>query len=142
MINMIIDATNMIVGRLGSVVAKKALLGEKIDIVNAEKAIVSGRKPVVLRRMKERVSKGYWSKGPHFKRAPDLLLKRMIRNMLPFKQPKGEAALKRIMCWIGVPDQFKNKKVEIVEQARMPKLPDTTYVTIEEISSFLGGNVD
>jgi large subunit ribosomal protein L13 len=142
MIEMLIDATNMIVGRLGSVVAKKALLGERIDIVNAEKAVISGRKPVVLQRMKERVSKGYWSKGPHFKRAPDLLLKRMIRNMLPFKQPKGEAALKRIMCWIGVPEQFKDKKAETVEQARIPKIPGTSYVTIDEISRFLGGNVD
>lgn len=142
MIEMLIDAENLIVGRLGAVVAKKALLGERIDIVNAEKAVVSGRRQVVLQRMKERVSRGYWSKGPHFRRNPDMLLKRMIRNMLPFKQPKGEAALKRIMCWVGVPEQFKDKKLETVEQARIPELPSTGYVTINEISRFLGGNVD
>ena len=139
---MLIDATDMIVGRLGAVVAKKALLGEAIDIVNAEKAVISGKRQEVLQRMKERVARGTWSKGPHFRRNPDMLLKRMIRNMLPFKQPKGIAALKRIKCWQGVPEQFKDKKPETVKEADISKLPTPNYVTINEISGFLGGKVD
>ena len=139
---MIIDATDLIVGRLGSVVAKKALLGEKIDIVNSEKAVISGRKHEVLKRMKEKVSRGTWSKGPHFRRDPDMLLKRMMRNMLPFKQPKGIAALKNIMCWQGVPEQFKGKTLETIKEASVARLPRPNYVTIKEISRFLGGNVD
>ncbi len=38
---MIIDANNMILGRLASFAAKKALLGEKIDVINCEKAVIS-----------------------------------------------------------------------------------------------------
>ena len=49
---MIIDATNLLVGRLATVVAKKALLGGKIDIVNAEKAIISGPKRLVINKYK------------------------------------------------------------------------------------------
>ena len=55
---MLIDANNKIVGRLGTVVAKKALLGEKIDIVNAENAVISGRKDVIFAKFKQKVSRG------------------------------------------------------------------------------------
>lgn len=139
---MIIDATDLIVGRLGTVVAKKALLGEKINIINAEKAVVSGKKDVVLDRIKTRLSRGTWSSGPHFKRNPDRLLKRMIRNMLPYKQPKGIIAYKRIMCWQGVPENFKDQKFETIEAANLSKLSVPNYITINEISKLIGGKVD
>ena len=38
------DAEQMIVGRLGAKVAKAALLGEDVIIVNAEKAVITGDK--------------------------------------------------------------------------------------------------
>ena len=37
----IIDANGLILGRLASDVAKRLLAGEKIDIVNAKKAVIS-----------------------------------------------------------------------------------------------------
>ena len=51
---MIIDASNLIAGRIATVVAKKALLGETIDIVNSEKAIVTGSKTQVFARFKQK----------------------------------------------------------------------------------------
>ncbi len=36
------DAEEMVVGRLGSKVAKAAILGDTVIIVNAEKAIITG----------------------------------------------------------------------------------------------------
>jgi large subunit ribosomal protein L13 len=137
---MLIDATNTIVGRLGSVVAKKALLGEKIDIINAEKAVISGKKAEVFAKFKQRVSRGTWAKGPHYKRAPDRLLKRMIRDMLPYKQPKGRAALKNIKCWQGAPEGFKDKPTSLKE-ADASKLM-VNSVSIKELSRFLGGKVE
>jgi large subunit ribosomal protein L13 len=41
---MIIDATNATLGRLASFVAKQALQGKKVIIVNSEKAIITGDK--------------------------------------------------------------------------------------------------
>ena len=38
----IIDATDLVLGRMANQVAKRLLQGEEIQIVNAEKAIVSG----------------------------------------------------------------------------------------------------
>ena len=46
----IIDADGHILGRLATYVAKRALLGDEIIVVNAEKAIISGRKEMVFKR--------------------------------------------------------------------------------------------
>ncbi|MBU2560872.1 MAG: 50S ribosomal protein L13 [Nanoarchaeota archaeon] len=138
---MIVDATDQIVGRLGAIVAKKALLGEKIDIVNAEKAVISGKKEVVLAKFKQKVARGTWAKGPHYIRAPDMLLKRLIRDMLPYKKPRGITAFKNIMCWQGIPAQFKDQKQVRFKEADASKLT-VSYVSIKNISRFLGGKVD
>ena len=48
----VIDATDLILGRLSSIIAKKALLGEKIDIINSENAVITGKKEFILRNYK------------------------------------------------------------------------------------------
>jgi large subunit ribosomal protein L13 len=136
---MIIDATNLIVGRLGTVVAKKVLLGEKVIIVNSEKAVITGKRPVVLAKFKQKILRGTWAKGPHFIRSPERLLKRMIRGMLPYKQARGLEAYKRIMCWVGTPDEFKGQKIETVKAADVSKMPNLDYVSLQELSKQVGG---
>ncbi len=49
----IIDAEGLIVGRLSSVVAKRLLDGGNVVIVNADKAIIIGRKDNIIQRYKE-----------------------------------------------------------------------------------------
>ena len=61
---MLLDANNLIVGRFGTFVAKKALLGERIDIINCEKAVISGRKEEVFAKYKKRRDIGAPRKGP------------------------------------------------------------------------------
>ena len=48
MINMIIDAKDLILGRLASFAAKQALLGETVDIVNAEESVITGNKRWII----------------------------------------------------------------------------------------------
>jgi large subunit ribosomal protein L13 len=138
---MLIDATNLIVGRLGSVVAKKALNGEKIDIINSENAVVSGGRNMVLAKFQRKYAMGTWAKGPHYIRSCDMLLKRLIRDMLPYKNPRGEEAFSNIMCWKGVPAQFKDKKATTIKEADAGKLT-IKYLSLKEIMKFLGGKVD
>ena len=40
----IIDASNLLLGRLASIIAKRLLSGEEIIVVNAEKAVISGNR--------------------------------------------------------------------------------------------------
>lgn len=135
---MIIDATNMIVGRLATVAAKKALMGEKVEIINSEKAIVSGRREMVFARFRQKYDRGAPLKGPYYPRMPERLVKRTIRGMLPWTKTKGREAYKRITCYIGVPDGMKGKKAEAIKGADASKLPTLRYITIEEVSKNLG----
>lgn len=134
---MILDATNQILGRMATEVAKKALLGEKIDIVNCEKAVISGNRSQILGEYKHRRERGTPAKGPFFPRMPERLVKRTIRGMLPYKQYKGELAFKRIKCYVGVPEEMKNEKFQKIEKADVEKLPNYKYITIKEICGSL-----
>lgn len=130
---MIVDATNLILGRMATVVAKKALLGEKIDIINCENTVISGNRDQILERYKHRRERGIPSKGPFFPRTPERLVKRTIRGMLPYKQSKGDLAFKRIKCHIGVPEEMKNEKPQKIEKAEVEKLPNYKYITVKEV---------
>ena len=134
----IIDATNCIIGRLGTNVAKRLLKGEEIIIVNSEKAIIAGKKRKIKEAYKQKREIGTYRKGPFFPRMPDKILKRTIRGMLPYQTPSGRKAFKRLRCYIDIPDEFKDKKLEKIEEA-LKKPVD--YITIEELSRSLGAKI-
>jgi len=134
----IIDAENMIIGRIATVIAKKALLGEEVNVVNCEKAVMSGNKDFILNKVKAKRERGRSTKGPFIHRRPDMFVRRAIRGMLPYKQSKGKVAFERVMCYLGVPDEFKDQKITKIEKADVTKLPTTKYVTVERICKFMG----
>ncbi|MBU0535770.1 MAG: 50S ribosomal protein L13 [Nanoarchaeota archaeon] len=138
---MIIDATDSILGRIATVAAKKALLGEKVDIVNCEKAIVTGNREQVLARFKQKIDFGIPLKGPYYNRMPDRMVRRVIRGMLPFRRDKGKKAFERVMCYIGVPEKLKGQKMEKIKEADISKTPSLRYVYIKEVSKFLGAKI-
>ncbi len=135
----VIDATGLVVGRMATKVAKLALMGEKINIVNSENAVFSGRREIVMKKFKERELRATPYKGPFRVRLPDRILRRAIRGMLPFKKARGREAFERIMCYIGVPNEFKDKKIETIESASIKHLKAQHSVTIGEISKLLRG---
>lgn len=136
---MIIDATNLIVGRMATYVAKQALLGEKIDIINSDKAVYSGNKDQIMAKFKQKRNLGAPLVGPYIHRKADRILRRSIRGMLPYKQSKGSDAYKRIMCYVGIPPEFEGKETKTVEEANVSKLPTVKYVTVGDVSKYLGG---
>ncbi len=138
---MIIDATDLIMGRIATKAAKSALMGEKVDIVNCESAVISGGKENILAKYKRFRDMGNPKFGPYMPRMPDRFLRRAIKRMLPYKQPKGKEAFKRIMCYIGVPDEFKDKKLDTVKEANMSKLPNVKYVTLKDVCKFMGAKI-
>jgi len=135
---MIIDATDLILGRLASFVAKKSLLGETIDIINCENAVVTGNKVLTFDEYKNKIKRGIPAHGPFFPRMPDMLVRRTIRGMLPYKRERGKEAFKRIKCYISVPEQLKGKKSETIAEANISGVPSLNYVTIREVCKKLG----
>lgn len=134
---MIIDATDMILGRLATYCAKKALEGEEVIIINAEKAIVSGNRTAIYRRYKFKNEVGNVTRGPYSSRMPDRLVRRTIRGMISWKTPKGKKAFKNIKVHIGDPESIKGKRMKLDEYSK-DNLRSGKYITIMEISKWLG----
>jgi large subunit ribosomal protein L13 len=101
----IVNAEELILGRMASIVAKRLLRGETITIVNAEKAVISGKRRSKVREAKEFLQVGHPRKGPFHYRRPDRIVRRTVRGMLPYKQPKGKQAYKRLKVFIGAPEE-------------------------------------
>ncbi len=136
-----IDATNAIAGRLASYVAKQALLGNAVNVFNCEKAVISGKPSVVRQKYYYRIFKtGRVFKGPFISRMPDRFVRRIIRGMVEHKQGRGKEAFDRIMCYIGVPVAFTDKKlVKVAKEAS--ELPKLKFQTVGELCTSLGGRV-
>ena len=134
---MIIDAKDAVLGRLSTYVAKQLLLGNKIDVVNCEEAIVSGKKQSILENYIRRIDRKAPTKGPYLYRRPDFFVKRTIRGMLPFKRARGRHAFGHIKCYIGMPENLKNEKAMILE-SNASKLHSTDYLKVKDICKAIG----
>ena len=136
----VINGDGLLLGRLASVLAQRALAGEKIAIVNVEKVIISGSRARVLsnyRHKRERGASGNrW--GPFVPRRPDHLMKRTIRGMLPYKRPRGVEAFKNIKAYVGVPAEFAGAAMEQPEEVHMNRLNNPNHVTLGAVCTFLG----
>lgn len=114
----VVDGTDIIFGRMATQVAKHALKGEEIHIINSEKLILNGKPLVTINKFLERKrakNKTDPEKSPKWPKVPHMLVKRMIRGMLPWKTKKGKEAYRRIMVYTGNPKEmkatdFKSKK--------------------------------
>ncbi len=130
----VIDATGSPVGRLATRLAKRLLEGEEIHVINAEKAIITGNMDEIKDRYLSRKERGGTKrKGPYFPRLPHLILKRTVRGMLPYQQPKGRKAYKRLKVYIGVPKELEGKEMEKIEYKK-----STNYITLKELSEYMG----
>ena len=135
----VIDADGNVIGRLCTSVAKKILSGEEVVIVNAEKAIVTGSKKAVFAEYKAKKDRGKVIHGPFYPRRADLILKRTVRGMLPWDHTAGRDAYRRLMVYVGVPKEFE--AAEKINLMAATKLSRDRYVTLSEVSEFLGSRV-
>lgn len=132
----VIDADNLILGRLASHCAKLLLNGDDVIIVNAEKTVISGSKKNITDDYLQKRRVGGPRKGPHYPRMPDRILKRTIRGMIPYKKPSGKIAYSRLKVHIGVPKELKDKKLITVAGASAEG--KVKYMHLGEVSKHLG----
>ncbi len=126
----IIDATNATLGRLASYAAKQSLLGKKVIILNSEKAIVTGRTKFTIKKYQTRRKKGGTAmRGPLISKLPERMVKRTIRGMLNYKEGRGREAFRRILCYKGVPEKYKDKKM-----LKAGKEKHCVYTDLAEVS--------
>jgi large subunit ribosomal protein L13 len=135
----LVNADGLILGRMASVVAKKLLNGENVIIVNAEKAVISGKKRSKIAEAKEFLEVGAPKRGPFHYRRPDRILRKTVRGMLPFKQPKGKNALKKLKVFISVPEDLKDQQMVSIEEAQAAKL-NGPHFTLADLAKQIGWN--
>ena len=136
----IIDAKGLILGRMASTVAKRLLNGDRIDIVYAEMAVVSGKRKMVIKERKEFLNVGGPTKGPFHYTQPNTIIRRTIRGMLPHRKARGREAYRRLKVHIGVPHELEGVKTESIKDAQVERLKGR-YVTVGEIAKNIGWKV-
>ncbi len=146
---LLLDARNKILGRFCSQVAKKALLGEKIVIINAKEAIISGSKRNIHEKYLDKLNISTATnprRGPFWPRRPDTFMRNVIKKMLPTKKIRGKDALKRVHVYIGaIPERFQNRyqtltptEIPFSDKKRLSYY--NKYITLENLCSRIGWN--
>ncbi|MCL4383564.1 MAG: 50S ribosomal protein L13 [Candidatus Marsarchaeota archaeon] len=136
------DAQKEILGRLGSIVAKELLNGKNIVIINAEKALITGSKKDIIKKYRTRlnlIEKANPTHSAYWSRRPDLLVKRVIRGMLPYRKPSGKAAYRRLNVFIGVPEHINTTNIIKLNIKDARKIFVRT-LSINDLSNLLGYN--
>lgn len=132
---MIIDAKGLIVGRLASFAAEKALAGEQVDIVNCDFAIITGNPNNAVALAKKKLKLGVVGQGPYFPKKPAGIMRRAVRGMLPFKRARGRAAYSRVKCYEGFPEEFKGKEIITLKELHS----DKKHITLARLCKLVSG---
>ena len=70
---------------------------------------------------------------------PDRFFRRLVRGMFPMQGSRGREAFARFMCYRGIPTEFKDKKLHVVDHASGSKLRTLKYISIGKLCKALGG---
>ncbi|VVC03336.1 50S ribosomal protein L13 [Candidatus Bilamarchaeum dharawalense] len=133
----VINGENMIFGRLASQIAKRLIKGEEVHLINAEKLVIVGNPEQITQRYLTKRGirhKGTPERSPVWPKVPHLLVKRMVRGMLPMKSSRGKTALGKLRVHTGNP-----KRLEVntnIENATFDGV--SKHVTIYEICKSIG----
>ena len=139
----IIDGKDMILGKVASYTAKQLLKKENVVLLNAGELIITGnKKDIVNKYLKRRTIKPKQnpSHRPQWPRVPNLLVRKVVRGMLPYRSQRGRDAYRRLRVYIGAPEELKakvkeEKAFEILKAKNIRK-----YITVNQLCEFLGYN--
>ena len=144
----VFDADGLVLGRLASAVADLLLKSarsdrdDKVVIINAEKAVVTGSSRSVLQNYHDKYALNHARKGPYFPRMPDMILKRTVRGMLPYqRKSSGRRALRNLRVEIGCPSHLVSDLPEghvAGDESKIRKSLPESFVRLGDISASLG----
>ena len=134
--DLVVDARDCILGRVASNVAQRALDGDTVAVVNAERAVITGRREEVLAKYQKRSELGS-DRGPYYPKRPDRIFKRAIRGMLPYQESRGREAFENVRVYVGNP---YDEDGEILDETSLDRLSNIKFITLGEIAEHLGAN--
>ncbi|WP_226041850.1 50S ribosomal protein L13 [Natrinema sp. DC36] len=139
--DLVVDAQDCILGRVASEVAQRALDGDRVAIVNAEDAVITGDEEDIFETYRTRLQLGS-DRGPYYPKRPDTIFKRSVRGMLPYKKTRGREALDSVRVYVGNPyEDDDDHETEVLEGTSLDRLSNIRFVHLREVSEQLGANV-
>ena len=137
---LVYDAADIQVGRLASIVAKKLLEGERVIVINVEKALFLGGDYVIedFRNRLKIKSHVHPRNTPRHPRRPDTIFRKVVRGMLPWKKPRGREAYKRLRVYLGVPPEYRNLKPLRFEEIDATKRLKHKWIYVGDLLKHLG----
>merc|ERR1711964_470063 len=83
-------------------------------------------------------------RGPFHHRSPSAMLYRTIRGMIPYKTKRGDAALKKLKVFEGVPHPYDKVKRQVIPNAlRLLRLkPHRRFTRLGDLSKLFGWKHD
>ena len=136
-VDVVVDARDCILGRVASEVAQQALDGDRVAVVNAEDAVITGNPESTMETYRKRAEVGSDS-GPYYPKRPDRIFKRAIRGMLPYKQDHGREAFENVRVYLGNP---YDEDGEVLDGTSLDRLSNIKFISLGQISEKLGANV-
>ena len=147
--DVVVDARDCIMGRVASQVAETALDGQSVAVVNAERAVITGREEQITEKYKKGVDIGN-DNGYFYPKRPDGIFKRTIRGMLPHKKQRGREAFENVRVYVGNPYDEDSPgaspgsgdavEAEVLEGTSLDRLSNIKFVTLADVSETLGAN--
>jgi large subunit ribosomal protein L13 len=136
----VVDATNCIAGRMCSHVSKLLLQGNRVTVVNAERAMLSGNRYKTINSYKEHLEINSVTNpihGPFHPRRPDTIISKMVRGMIPKRKSDGIEAFKHLRVYMGVPEAMKGASMKSFDDSKITK-PESYYISIAEVAKQIG----
>lgn len=140
----IVNAKDLILGRMCTQIAKRLILGERVVIINAQYAVLSGHRDNILKdyiashNVRTHTNP---TRGPFQAHRPDTFVRERLRCMLP-KNMRGKDALKRVHVYINGIPKAKEESYKGAEQWQLKKCSadqlERRSVTVREICDHMG----
>lgn len=145
----LLDATDKILGRFCSQVAKRALLGERIVIINAKDAIISGNQRNIHEKYLAKLNISTATnprRGPFWKRRPDEFMRQVVKKMLPRKKRRGKEAIRLVHIYISdIPERFQKRYQKLIP-SEIPNADKkrlsyyNKFITLDNLCTRIGWN--
>ena len=136
-VDVVVDAKDCILGRVAREVAQQVLDGDRVAVVNAENAVITGNPESTMETYRKRAEIGSDS-GPHYPKRPDRIFKRSIRGMVPYKEDHGREAFENVRVYLDNP---YDEDGEVLDGTSLDRLSNIKFISLGEISEKLGANV-
>ncbi|XP_037078839.1 60S ribosomal protein L13a-like [Pollicipes pollicipes] len=139
----VVDGSGHLLGRLAAVVAKALLSGDKVVVLRCEGINISGsffrNKLKYMAYLRKRCNVNP-ARGPFHFRAPGMMLRRVIRGMLPHKTRRGGTAMLNLRCVEGVPREYQKLRRHVVPSAmrKMRLRPGRPYCELGRLGHEVG----